>query len=133
MGVFLGAALLLIVVKQWQLAATDHSAPIDNFAAALEQHGLTGQAPLQTKGGVKIPHETTFEVTVAGKPVWLVYFDPFDPAQYKARAEVKRSGKIEFDGQPLDAKVRGAVALVGFQGHPEEQRLLAAFIDFQTP
>ena len=133
LGLILTVTVAYSVFSMYFLVATDHSAPIEIFHAVLEEHGLSGQTPRIMTGLVKIAHQTTFEVAVADKPVWLVYFDPFDPAQAKALEKVKRDGSIEIDGQPQEVKVRGAVALAGYKGHPDEQKLLAAFADFQVP
>jgi hypothetical protein len=132
-GLLLAAAMGFAVFNVWFLAATDHTAPIEEFPAVLLQHGLTAEAPRLAAGMTTIAHEKTFEVIVDSQPVWVMYFDPFDPAQAEARDKLKRDGSLEFGGRLQQAKVRGAVALVGYKGHPDEQKLLAAFNDFQTP
>lgn len=132
-GFLLAASMIFAVGNAWFLTATDRSAPVEEFPGVLARHGLTGQAPRLAAAMTSIAHEKTFEVMVDGQPVWLIYFDPFDPAQAEARNKTRRDGSIEFDGRTQEAKVRGAVALVGYKGHPDEQKLLAAFADFQAP
>jgi len=133
LGLILTVTVAYAVFTTYFLVATDHSAPIERFSTVAQEYGLSVPTPRVTTGAVAIAHQTTFEMSIEGKPVWLVYFDAFDPAQAKALEKVKSDGSIEVDGQPQAAKVLGTVALAGYRGQPEEQRLLAAFAEFQAP
>ncbi len=130
-GAALAAVMLAIVFNQWRLVAMDQSQPIGRFSAALQQHGLTAAAPLVVENVVKVPHDRAYEITVGDQPVWVVYFDLANPAQQAARAKIAQDGKLEVVDKELPARVRGAVALAGVEGHPQEKAVIAAFDEFQ--
>jgi hypothetical protein len=62
-----------------------------------------------------------------------LYFDPFDSRQAAARNQLKKAGSLDAKEARQACKVTGDVAIVGYQDHPAEKQVLAAFDEFATP
>ncbi len=130
-GLFLIAAFLGLVIFQWKQAAVLEM-PVQNFADYLKTHHLTTTLPEPVTPKTNPPASKVYELTVAGKKIWLCYFDPADHSKQEALGSIKESGTLEIDGQPRPAKVREVVVLVGYDGSEKEAEILQAFADYES-
>jgi hypothetical protein len=132
LGVLFGLAMLFLVIWQWFLAAVELETPVRNFADYLHKHSITAAAPRDVTGDVGTAAGKVYEMEVAGKPIWLCYFQTDNEKQKEAWAAAKTSGEMKIRGKTLPAKVRENVALVGYDGSDKEQEILRAFADYES-
>jgi hypothetical protein len=132
LGVLFGLAMLSIVIWQWYVAAVELETPVRNFSDYLHKHHIAAAAPRDVTAQSATAAAKVYEMDVAGKPIWLCYFQTDDPKQKDAWADARRQGEMKVKGIVLPAKVRENVALVGYDGSPKEQELLQAFADYES-
>ncbi len=128
-GILLTALMVLFIVKQvkWTYQVVQ---PVEAYANYLNHHGAkAGDVQAPTHAVESTPGQA-YELDVDGKPVWIIYFDKGNEAQIGAEKAIGVRKTVEVDGKPLPAKVRDALVLVGYDGHPDEAKLLDALDNF---
>ena len=124
------AMLIYFVVSQWmQVAALVR--PVGKFAKKLSSSGLAPSEPKETPMSAKPAPDKIYEFVVHGKTFWICYFDPENKKQVEAEGTVRDHKTIEFDGKSRPVKVHGELVLVGFDGHPDEEKVVKAFDDYE--
>lgn len=131
MGILLLAAMFGIVISQYR-QGYELETPVRDFADYLHKQHITTATPVEVARDTAPPASKVYSMTVNDRPIWLCYFNPDDPKQREALADIKRSGTLAVNGHEMPAKVRGAVALAGFDGHKQEAEILRAFDDYET-
>jgi hypothetical protein len=128
-GILLTALMVLFIVKQvkWTFQIVQ---PVEAYANYLNHHGAkTGDVQAPTHAVQSTPGQS-YELDVDGKPVWITYFDTGNEVQIRAEKAIRESKTVEVDGKPLAAKVHGSLVLTGYEGHPDEAKLLDALDNF---
>lgn len=108
--------------------------PVKDYSDSLGKHGMKSEAPQRDTAAITAPTAgQVYRVEVDGKPIWLIYFDPNDKVQSDAMAALKSEPTVKIGGESHPVKFHGSLALVGYDGHPDEAKLLETLDDFDVP
>jgi len=129
-GILITVILVCFVVQQWMQAAAI-ARPVDKFHKKLGSSGLAPGAPKAVSIPVQPAADKVFEIDIHGKTFWVCYFDPADKKQTESLATVRDRKTIEFNGKSRPVKIHGELVLVGYDGHPDEEKIVQAFAEFE--
>jgi hypothetical protein len=108
--------------------------PVRDFSESIGKHGMKSEAPQRDTAAImSLTAGEIYRIQVDGKPIWLVYFDPNDKVQADAMAALKSDPTVKIDGQSHPVKFHGSLALIGFDNHPDQAKILESLDDFEAP
>jgi hypothetical protein len=128
-GILLTVLMVIFIVRQvrWTHAIVQ---PVEVYANYLNKHGVKTSDVQAPTHAIQSTSGQTYELDADGKPVWMIYFDKGNEAQIRAERAIESRQTVEVDGKPLPAKIHDALVLVGYEGHPDEAKLLEALENF---
>lgn len=105
---------------------------VNDYSDYLGKHGMKSGKPQTHPKAVNPSAGQAYEIEVDGKPVWVIYFDTSDKSQADALAAIEADPTVKVGGESRPVKVHGSLALVGYDSHPDEAKLLEALDEFDA-
>ncbi|HEY2147383.1 MAG TPA: hypothetical protein VGH32_05565 [Pirellulales bacterium] len=131
-GILLIVLLIAFIIEQSR-ETYNVVKPVKDYSESLGRHGMKPAAPQRDTAAIASPSGEVYKMEVDGKPIWLIYFDPNDKAQADAMAALKTQPMVKIGGEPRPVKFHGSLALIGYDKHPDEAKLLETLDDFDLP
>ncbi|HKD36323.1 MAG TPA: hypothetical protein VKB78_05965 [Pirellulales bacterium] len=130
---FLLIVLLIAFIIQKSREIHTIVRPIQQYSESLARHGMRSEPPERDTSAIASSFGQVYKIEVDGKPIWLMYFDPEDKIQADAMAALKNHPTVKLGGEERAVKFHGSLALIGYDNHPDQAKLLEALDDFDVP
>jgi hypothetical protein len=131
-GILLIVLLIAFIIQQSR-QTYNLVKPVKDYSESLGKHGMKSHPPERDTAAIASPSGQVYKIEVDGKPIWLMCFDPDDKVQADAMAALKSHPTVKLGGDEHPVKFHGSMALIGYDNHPDQAKLVETLDDLDAP